>query len=43
MEQPVEQPCFCDVWLCGKRKRMCCVNILIIKMYQMNFCDISKT
>ena len=31
MVQTVKQPCSCDVKLFGKKKRMCCVNILIIK------------
>ena len=27
MEQPVEQPCYCDVRLSGKEKKPRCVNV----------------
>ena len=32
LEQPVEQLCYRDVRLCGKKKRMRCVNILITEI-----------
>ena len=31
MEQLVEQPCYCDFRLCGKKKIMRCIDILIMK------------
>ena len=39
MEQPVEQPCYCDFRLCGKKS----INILLMKIYHINFSNISKT
>ena len=42
MEQPVRQPCYCDVRLCGKKKRMPCVNILKIEIYHMDFSKVSR-
>ena len=32
MEQPVEQPCYCDLTLRGKKKRTRGINILIMKI-----------
>ena len=44
MEQPGEQPSYCDFKLCGKKtKRTRCINILIMKIYHINFSYISKT
>ena len=35
MEQCLGQPCYCDLRLCGKKKK-CSVNILLIYLYQRN-------
>ena len=38
MEQPVEQPCNCV----ERKERTRCLNILIMKIYHINFSNIAK-
>ena len=36
MEQTLKEQSYCDIRLCGKKKKPRCVNILIIEIYQWN-------
>ena len=41
MEQPTEQPCYCDVKVCGKKKKITpYANIFIIKICHGNYSNI---
>ena len=43
MEQPVEQPCYFETSGCVKgKKRTRSINILIMKIYDINLSNISK-